>query len=66
MADDPRERPTLPAERAFVVMLRADCRPTADDLRGRIEHVRTGRATHFTSLAELVAFLGAVTSDDGD
>ncbi len=59
-----QKRPALPAERAFVVMLRADCQPTAEDLRGRIEHVRTGRATHFDSLAELVAFLAAVTDDD--
>jgi hypothetical protein len=64
MADDARDRPTLPAERAFVVMLRGDCRPTADDLRGRIEHVRSGRTTHFASLAELVAFLAAMTDDD--
>ena len=64
MPHDPRERPTLPAERAFVVMLHADCRPNADDVRGRIEHVRSGRTAHFTSLAELVAFLAAVTRDE--
>lgn len=61
-----QKRPVLPAERAFVVMLRADCQPTTEDLRGRIEHVRTGQKTHFDSLTELVAFLAAVTKDDAE
>ncbi len=61
-----QKRPALPAERAFVVMLRADCQPTTEDLRGRIEHVRTGRTTHFGSLTERVAFFAAVTSGDAD
>ena len=64
MGHDPRERPRLPAERAFVVMLSADCRPTDAELRGRVEHVRSGRAVHFASLAELLAFLAELTSAD--
>jgi hypothetical protein len=63
-ADAPA-RPAFPGARAFVVMLRADCDPTRDDVRGRVEHVRSGRTTHFGSLAELVAFVAMVTSDDG-
>jgi hypothetical protein len=47
-----------------VVMLSADCRPEGGELRGRVEHVRTGRATRFASLAELLAFLAALTSAD--
>ena len=64
MSDDPRERVALPAERAFVVWLRGDCRPAAQDLRGRAEHVRSGARVHFESLAELLAFLVNVTSAD--
>jgi hypothetical protein len=64
MSDDRRERPRLPAERAFVVMLSADCRPGQDEIRGRVEHVRSGRATHFASIAELIVFLAALTSGD--
>ncbi len=64
MSDDRRERPRLPAERAFVVMLSSDCRPEQDEIRGRVEHVRSGRATHFGSLAELLVFLVALTSGD--
>ena len=61
MTDETPKRPMLPAERAFVVWLRGDCRPAEDDLRGRVEHVRTGALTHFDSLAELLAFLVRVT-----
>lgn len=63
MSND-RDRPRLPAERAFVVMLSADCRPEEDEVRGRVEHVRSGRATHFTSLDELLVFFAALTSAD--
>ena len=41
---------------AFVLQLQADCLPT-DVFRGRVEHVRSGQATHFESLAELIQFL---------
>jgi hypothetical protein len=64
MANDGREQPVLPGGRAFVVMLRADCDPTRQDLRGRIEHVRSGRTTHFASVAELLAFVARITTDD--
>jgi len=53
----------LPAERAFVVWLRADCRPAEHDVRGRVEHVRSGNLVHFESLAELLAFLARLTSE---
>ncbi len=62
MSDEIRQRVTLPAERAFVVWLRGDCRPGEQDLRGRVEHVRSGDLAHFESLAELVAFLARLTS----
>lgn len=62
MNEDGRERPRLPAERAFVVMLSADCRPLQEDVRGRVEHVRTGRTAHFQTLAELLAFLALLTT----
>jgi hypothetical protein len=62
---DSRETPSLPGARAFVLLLRADCDPASDDVRGRVEHLRSGRSMHFTSLAELVAFLARVTAPDG-
>ncbi len=66
MTHDPRERPALPAGRAFVVMLRADYDPRREDVRGRVEHVRSGRTTHFASLAELLDFLVRLTTSDGE
>jgi hypothetical protein len=62
MTGDQAREPRLPATRAFVVQLRADCDPTRDDFSGRVEHVRSGRSAHFGSLAELVAFLALVTA----
>ena len=61
MTKENRDRPILPAERAFVVWLRADCRPAEQDVRGRVEHVRSGNLVHFDSLAELLAFLARLT-----
>ena len=61
MTKENRDRPILPAERAFVVWLRVDCRPAEQDVRGRVEHVRSGNLVHFDSLAELLAFLARLT-----
>jgi hypothetical protein len=47
----------LSPERAFVVQL--ETRPPArrEALRGRVEHLSTGEARRFGSLAELVGFM---------
>jgi hypothetical protein len=65
VSKDIEDRPMLPAERAFVVWLRADCQPAEHDVRGRVEHVRSGDLVHFDSLAELLAFLARLTSPNG-
>ena len=64
MTEEIRTRPTLPAERAFVVWLNGDCRPGDGDVRGRVEHVRTGNIHHFESLADLLAFFARLTGGD--
>ena len=48
---------TLPAERAFVVQLRADADLEREIFRGRVEHVVSGVATTFESVGGLVAFM---------
>ncbi|MBX3027833.1 hypothetical protein KF840_23305 [bacterium] len=53
------DRVTLPAERAFVVQLRADADPGGGVVRGRIEHLTTGLAAVFESVEELVAHMRA-------
>ena len=55
-------RPGLPAERAFVIQLRADADLARGIVRGRIEHVLTGTATQFESLAQLVGCMQDVVA----
>jgi len=49
--------------RAFVLHLDEDADPASGLLRGRAEHVVSGRAGHFATLAELLAFLDRVLRD---
>jgi hypothetical protein len=53
---EPERLTPLPPHRAFLVQLRADADP-ALCMMGRIEHVKSGRAAHFDSLDELLAFV---------
>ena len=50
-------RAPLPAERAFVVQLRADADLTTGAVSGRIEHVRSGAAALFESVDQLIAWM---------
>jgi hypothetical protein len=45
---------------AFVVHLRVNAEVTKGRVAGRVEHVASGQSTHFTSLEELLAFMGRV------
>jgi hypothetical protein len=59
MVENPGQRPirSLPPERAFVVQLEAETDLSAEEVGGRVEHVVSGRAVRFQSLAQLLAFL---------
>jgi hypothetical protein len=57
--DGPPRTP-LPAKRAFVVQLRADADPGTGAISGRVEHVSSGSAALFDSVAELIAWMHAV------
>lgn len=50
-------RPLLPANRAFVIQLRAE---TEIRRGGRVEHLVSGEAAHFEGGAELWAFIDEV------
>ena len=50
----------LPAQRACVVQLAATAEVAAGRLEGRVEHVVSGQATPFASLADLLAFMARV------
>lgn len=57
-SDDPTATPpsraALPAERAFVVQLRADADLARGIVAGRIEHVVSGVAAPFESIEQLI------------
>ena len=57
--DDPHAR-RLPAQQAFVVQLGATADVAQGCLEGRVEHVVSGQATQFHTLAELLAFMARV------
>ena len=58
-SDRPRGRRLL-ANHAFVVQLSHEALGTRDSFRGRGEHVVSGRAIHFETLDELLAFIQQV------
>jgi len=49
--------PRLSPEGAFVVQLERRRSPARRPLRGRVEHLSSGEARRFGSLAELLAFM---------
>jgi hypothetical protein len=54
-----RPRGSLPAERAFVVQLRADADFANGAVTGRIEHVSSGAAALFDSVEQLIDWMHA-------
>jgi hypothetical protein len=65
-ASEATEAP-LPAERAFVVQLRAQHDLSGNLFIGRVEHIASGAAERFGSAEELIAFITKVlTSSQGE
>ena len=56
----PSSQSRFPAQRAFVVQVAMAAPGEPDVSLGRAEHVLSGTATHFTTWAELVAFIEQV------
>ncbi len=56
----------LPAERAFVVQLRAATATAGELFVGRAEHMASGSAERFSSAAELIAFITRILAGDDD
>lgn len=59
----PKQQPSLPAKRAFVVQLHADAKVEQGQWQGRVEHVVSYQATRFQSLDELLAFIVKVLNE---
>jgi hypothetical protein len=54
----------LSVERTFVLQFRRDADLAHGPVAGRIEHVRTGHATHFASVTEMLDFLRPILAGD--
>ena len=52
-----KDQPSLPTNRAFVIQLHADAQLERGDFKGRVEHIKSRQAAHFTSAEELLAFI---------
>lgn len=55
-------RASLTAESAFVVHLAASATDTPGTIKGRIEHITSGRSTRFASTAELIGFMQRIVA----
>jgi hypothetical protein len=62
MTTDPSV-PRLPPDGAFVVQLETRPPTTRRRFRGRVEHLSTGEARRFGSLAQLLVFLSRFRGD---
>ena len=58
----PKNKPSLPSNRMFVVQLRWDADVAHGEVRGRVEHLNSRQATHFESVEELAAFISCVVA----
>jgi len=59
----PKQQPSLPVKRAFVVQVQADAAVGQGHWQGRVEHLVSYRAIRFESLDELLAFIVQVLSE---
>jgi hypothetical protein len=59
--------PNAPLSRhwAFVVQLREGTALTPEALHGRVEHIESGQAMHFSSVEDLLAFMTRVLRQRG-
>jgi hypothetical protein len=59
-----RNQPPLPTQRAFVVQLHAESKIAKGQFKGRVEHIVSGRSTHFSSMKALKAFMHRVLTEE--
>ena len=60
MTKPPADESPLSPHRAFVVQLREQADVERGCWVGRVEHVTSGRTTHFQSLEEMLAFIAGI------
>jgi hypothetical protein len=55
-------QPTFPTQRAFVVQVHVEADVAQGQVWGRVEHIVSGQAASFQSLAQLATFIVQVLS----
>ena len=60
----PTSQPAYPTQRAFVVQIHAEADMAQGEVRGRVEHIVTGQATHFRTVEALVQFIVQVLTTE--
>ncbi len=58
--------PALPTNRAFVVQFRSSSEDAHPQWAGRVEHVTSGHATHFSSWEQLQQFLAQTLTTEAE
>jgi hypothetical protein len=58
-----QDQPSLPTRRAFVVQLHAQSKIEKGQFKGRVEHIVSGRSTHFSSMKALKVFMRYVLTE---
>jgi hypothetical protein len=58
-----RDQPSLPTQRAFVVQLHAESQIEKGQFKGRVEHIVSRQAAHFSSMKALKAFMHRVLEE---
>ncbi len=59
----PKQKPSLPANRGFVLQLHAAAQPERGQWQGRVEHLLSAQVLHFQSLEELLNFIAQVLAE---
>ena len=56
--------PVLPNRRIFLVWFTDTAEPSKGNVRGRVEHVKSGKRSHFDSQHELDDFIAEILAEE--
>ena len=59
----PRDQPSLPTQRAFVVQLHGESKLAKGQFKGRVEHIVSGQSARFSTMKALKAFMQRVLAE---
>jgi hypothetical protein len=62
----PTSQPAYPTQRAFVVQIHAETDVVQSEVRGRAEHIVSGKVTYFQTVEELAQFMVQVLTSTSE